>query len=61
MKDEQNCIEVWEIMKRSFAEKLNWGRTIMNESWTESKLNDSEWELNWIEVERMILNESWSE
>jgi hypothetical protein len=43
LKDGQNWIEAWEILKQSFAEKMNRDRTILNERRIESKLNQQFW------------------
>jgi hypothetical protein len=63
LKDEQNWIEAWEILKQSILEKMNRDWTILNESWIESKLNQqmrvevnrklNDYEVEWslIEVE----------
>jgi hypothetical protein len=62
LKDGQNWIEAWEILKQSFAEKMNRDRTILNERWIESKLNQQFWirvevnrKLNDYEVEWFLI------
>jgi hypothetical protein len=61
LKDEQNWIEAWEILKQSIPEKMNRDWTILNESWIESKLNQrmrvevnrklNDYEVEWFLIE----------